>query len=254
MSSGTVGRIYSEIYSMVRRDATCFSDHHGICLMELVISLAAGTIVLAAALDTFNVVQPLAAARQRALTQQQELRLGLDVFVQEARLAGSVVAAAPDQFLFLANLSGQRTVTTTTVLPGQSLLAVQDGSGWREGKAVILCERGACEEHRLIRTGQRDQLALTEPVQSIFPSGASVEVTNRVVYYTKRDEQDGVNLMRMVDGGASILAGELKKARFSYRDEYGHVAQTPSDVRRVVVEIEPSHLGHRIVREVGIRS
>jgi hypothetical protein len=224
--------------------------------MELVISLVAGTIVLAAALDTVNVVQPLAAARQRALTQQQEIRLGLEVFVQETRLtaASSVVTVATDRFLFLANVNAQRTLTTNAVLPGQTLLAVEDGSGWGEGKAVTLCKRDACEEHRLVRAGQRYQLALTEPVQSVFPSGASVEVANRVVYYAKRGDQGGVSLMRMVDGGASILAGELKEARFSYQDEFGHVTHIPSDVRRVVVEIEPSHLGHRIIREVGIRS
>ncbi len=241
---------------MVRRNAVLLSNRRGVCLTELLISLAAGAVVLAAVLDTFNVVQTLATAQRQALIQQQDLRLGLEVCEQEVRLAAadSIVTADPDEFQFLANLSALRTATTGGVTPGQSLLAVQDGSGWGEGKTVSLCGRQGCEVHRLIRAGQRYQLTLAEPVQSVFPAGASVEVNNRVVYYTKLDEQGGMNLMRMVDGGANVLVGGLKAARFSYRDERGHVTQTPSEVRRVVVEIEPGHPGHRIVREVGLRS
>ncbi|MBI3356644.1 MAG: hypothetical protein HY038_07745 [Nitrospirae bacterium] len=238
------------------RDVSPFSDMRGVCLTELMVSLATGAIVLAVTLDTVNVVQTRAAQQHRALAQQQDLRLGLEVFEQEARLAvtDSIVTATPDEFLFLANVGAQRTVTTAAVGPGQSVLAVQDGSGWGEGKTVVLCGQQACEAHRLSRAGQRYQLALAEPVGLSLPSGASVEVRNRVVYYTKRAEKRTLRLMRMVDGGANVLIGELKDVRFSYRDERGGLTHLPSQVKRVVVEIESSHSAHRIVREVSLRS
>lgn len=215
------------------------SGERGVCLAELMISLAIGGIVLAAAFDTFHLVQGLAVAQERTVRQQQDLRLALEVLEQEVRLAAaeSIIAADPDQFLFLANVNGQQTMTTGPVLPGQSVLAVQDGSGWGEGKAVTLCGRQACEVHRLIRAGQRYQLTLAEPVAAPFPVGASVEVSNRVVYYTKRDARGVLNLMRMVDGGANVLVGELNQAQFSYRDEQGRVTRRPSEVKRVLLEM-----------------
>jgi type II secretory pathway component PulJ len=235
---------------------SCFSNIRGVCLSELVVSVATGAMVLAAAFDMFHIVQTRAAAQQRSLTQQQDLRLALEVFEQEVRLtaAEAIIAVQPDQFLFLANLSGQQTTTTGAVLPGQSTLAVQDGSGWSEGKTVTLCGRQACEVHRLLLAGQRFQLTLVEPVESMFPAGASVQVSNRVAYYTKHDEHGVLNLMRVVDGGANVLVGGLNEAHFSYRDERGHITQRPSEARRVLIEMEPSHLGHRIVREVAFRS
>ena len=142
------------------------SDRRGVCLTELVMSLATGAIVLAAAFEIFHIVQTVAGAQQRTMTQQQDLRLALEVFEQEVRLTATeaIVTVEPDQFLFLANLNGQQTTTTGAVLPGQSVLAVQDGSGWGEGKTVILCGRQACEVHRLVRAGQRYQLTLAEAV------------------------------------------------------------------------------------------
>jgi hypothetical protein len=238
------------------KSLSLLSSGRGVCLTELVISVATGAIVLAAAFDIFHLVQTFAGAQQRTLTQQQDLRLALEVFEQEVRLTATeaILTVEPDQFLFLANVNGQRTTTAAVALPGQSVLSVQDGSGWGEGKTVTLCGRQACEVHQLVRAGQRYQLTLAEPVESMFPTGASVEVRNRVAYYTKRDEQGALNLMRMVDGGANVLVGELNEAHFSYRDGRGQVTQRPSDVRRVLVEMEPSHLGHRTVREVGLRS
>jgi hypothetical protein len=108
--------------------------------------------------------------------------------------------------------------------------------------------------HRLSRAGQRYQLTLAEPVQSMFPAGASVEVANRVVYYTKPDEQGSMNLMRMVDGGASVLIGDLKTVIFTYRDKHNRLTDLPSEVRRVVVEIEPNHIGRLISGDIALRS
>ena len=231
-------------------------DERGVCLTELMISLAIGATVLATALSTFNLVQAHAGKQHQTLRQQQDLRLGLEVFEQEARLAAadSIVTAAPDEFVFHANLSAHRTMTTGALLPGQSVLPVQDGSGWGEGKTVIVCGPQICESHRLARAGQRYQLVLAEPVASSLPSGASVEVRNQVIYYVKRDQEGISRLMRMVDGGASVLIGGLESLRFSYWDEWGRKANQPSQVKRVVLETESSQSLNKMSREVSIRS
>jgi hypothetical protein len=207
-------------------------------------------------LDTLSIVQTHAARQQRTLVHRQDLRLGLEVFEQEVRLAvaDSIVTASPDTFLFLANVNAQRTTTTSSVVPGQSVIAVQDGSGWGEGKTVTLCWDQTCETHRLSRGGQRYQLSLAEPVGVALPAGTSAEVSNRVMYYTKRDEKGALNVMRMVDGGANVLIGGVKGAYFSYRDQHGRATEVPSRVRRVIVEIEPSDSAPRVLREVSLRS
>lgn len=238
------------------RGRSDLSQMSGVCLTELMVGLAAGAIVLAAALDTFNIVHRQVAEQQRSLAHQQDLRLGLEVFEQEARLAvaESIATATREEFLFLANINAQRTTTTSGVVPGQSVVAVQDGGGWGEGKTVAVCGPQTCETNRLARAGQRYQLALAEPVESAFPTGASIEVKNRVFYYTRRDELGSLRLMRMVDGGASTLIGDLKAVRFSYRDDRGYATSVPSHVKRVVIEIESSRSEHKVVREVGLRS
>ena len=228
----------------------------GVCLTEVMIGLAAGTIVLAATLGTFNTVHHYVIDRQRVLAYEQDLRLGLEVFEQETRLAEAetITAATPDEFQFSANLQAQWTSTTGAVIPGQTVLAVQDGSGWGAGKTVRLCGPRVCETHHLARAGQRHQLVLAEPAGSMFPVGASLDVRNRVRYYTKRDESGTLRFMRMVDGGASTLIGGIGVIRLSYRDSRGHVTSVPAQVRRVVVDIQSERQARWAVREVSLRS
>lgn len=239
-----------------RRSIDIGLDTRGMCLTELIVSLTAGVIVLAAALNAFTITQAHVSKQQKDLRHQQDLRLGLEIFEQEVRLAvaESIVSATANDFHFHANIGAYHTLTTSSVVPGQSVVTVQNGSGWSEGKTVIICGQQACEEHRLSRSGQRYQLTLTEPVATAFSAGASVEVKNRVIYYPKRDENGRVSLMRMVDGGANTLIGDLDDLHFTYWDEYGHVTQQPSLVKRVVLEIESQRSLHRMLREVSLRS
>ena len=232
------------------------AESDGVCLSELMISLAIGAAVLATTLSTLNIVQIHAGKQYRLLNHQQDLRLGLEVFEQEVRLAtaDTIVTAAPNEFQFHANLSDHRTVTTASLLPGQSVLPVQDGRGWGEGKIVSVCDRHACKSHRLAHSGQRYQLTLAEPVGISFPEGASVHVNNRVKYYVKGNEDGTSNLMRMVDGGASVLIGGLSDPRFSYWNDRGQGTSHPAYVKRIVLEIHSSQPLHRMVREVSIRS
>lgn len=239
-----------------RKASGVMFDKRGLCLTEVLVGLTAGAIVLAAALNALNVARSQVGKQHNDLRHQQDLRLGLEVFEQEVRLAAadSIVTATAEEVQFHANISAHRTVTTGAVAPGQSVIAVQDGSGWGEGKTVIICGHGACEAHHLSRSGQRYQLTVTEPITLSFPAGASVEVSNRVVYYSKRDDSGTVNLMRMIDGGSNVLIGGLEDLHFSYWDEDGHATQQPSLVRRVVLEIESTHFLHRMMRVVSLRS
>lgn len=73
--------------------------------------------------------------------------------------------------------------------------------------------------------GQRSQLLLSGSVGGTYPAGASVEVRNRVTYYTRVDDRDRTQLMRQIDGGAGALIGDLQSVRLSYWDEWGRLAQ-----------------------------
>ncbi|HRI39506.1 MAG TPA: prepilin-type N-terminal cleavage/methylation domain-containing protein [Nitrospira sp.] len=228
----------------------------GFTMIELILSLAIGVTVMAATLDIFTVLKTHADNQFTAVRQQQDMRLGLEVFEQEVRLATveSIEVADSDRILFHANLSALRTNTIGPLLPGQSVIAVQDGSGWGVGKTIMICGLSNCESHRLARAGQRNQLTLLEPLGSIFPAGAIVEVRNRVIYYAKRDEQGITQLMRMVDGGASVMIGRLMDLQLSYWDEMGKRTNVISHLKRIVLEIHSDQSRGRMLRDVSIQS
>ncbi|ULA62326.1 MAG: hypothetical protein LZF86_10187 [Nitrospira sp.] len=228
----------------------------GVCLSELMVALAIGTLVLAGSLEAFNIVQAQAVRQQRVMAAQQEMRLGLEVFEQEVRMASSatIVIARSDRFEFSANIHGLRTVTTGSVAAGQTVLPVQNGSGWEAGKPIVLCGVSRCESHRLGIPGQRSQLLLSSPVGGTYPAGASVEVRNRVTYYTRMDDRDRMQLMRQVDGGAGVLIGDLQSVRLSYWDEWGRAGADIGRIVRVVVEFLPIAGDPKVVRDVTVRS
>lgn len=228
----------------------------GMCLSELMVALAIGTLVLAGSLEAFNIVQAQAVRQQRTMTVQQEMRLGLEVFEQEVRMASSstIAIARSDRFEFLANIHGLRTVTTGPVLSGQTVLPVQNGSGWGEGKTVVLCGPSGCEFLQLANQGQRSQLLLGGPVRGLYPAGASVEVRNRVTYYIRGEDGDHKELMRQIDGGAGVLIGNLQSVRLSFWDEWGGAVAEIGRITRVAVELLPTVGAPLVVREVTVRS
>lgn len=234
---------------------TSLRSDRGVCLAEFMVSLTAGAIVLVAALQTFTMLHAQTIRQQRSLSHEQDVRVGMEVFEQEVRLAASdsIVTATDQELRFLANINDQRTTLTSAVMPGQSVVPVLDGSGWAKGKRVRMCSNQICESHSLLRDGQRQQLTLAEPVGAAFSAGASMEVTNQVTYYTKLDEQHVLSLMRMVDGGANVLVGGLDEVRLSYWDEEGRSTFTPA-IKRVVIEITSRSLPKKSVREVSLRS
>lgn len=228
----------------------------GTSLAELMFATAAGLVILGATLQSLSYFQQQFMTQQRGVAQQQDLRLGLEVLEQELRLAGSgsLTAAAQDSVEFSANLQGLSTMVTAAVAIGQTALPVEDGRGWEKGRTVVVCWADRCETLALVRDGQRRLLTVTQPLAQAIPSGAFVSLLNRIRYYSRRDDQGILRLLRQVDGGASVLVGDITEARFSYWDEQGQVAIQPALVKLVVVEVSLSGQGPRAIRAISLRT
>ncbi|MDP1770170.1 MAG: hypothetical protein Q8L74_15395 [Nitrospirota bacterium] len=228
----------------------------GASLVELMFAMAAGLVVLGATLQALSYFQQQFVRQQREVAQQQDLRLGLEVLEQELRLAGSaaLTTAASDAVEFSANLQGLSTTITATSAIGQTALSVEDGRGWDDRKTIVACWAERCETLALARDGQRRLLTVTQPLTIMIPSGASVVQLNRVRYYSRHDDQGVLRLLRQVDGGASVLVGDIRAARFSYWDANGQAVTQPALVRRVVVEVMMPDQGMRAVREISLRT
>ena len=228
----------------------------GTSLTELMFAMAAGAIVLGATLQALSYFQQRFMTQQHVIAQQQDLRLGLEVLEQELRLAGSgsLTTAASDTLEFSVNLQNLTTTVTAGASIGQTALSVEDGRGWDDRKTIVACWAERCETLTLARNGQRYQLTVTQPLTSVIPSGAFVFLLNRVRYYSRRDDQGVLRLLRQVDGGASVLVRDVREARFSYWDENGQAVTQPALVKLVVVEVMLSDRGIRAVREISLRT
>jgi hypothetical protein len=232
------------------------STEEGTSLMELIIAMAAGLIVLGATLQGMTYFQQYYSEQQEKVVRHQDLRLAFDLLEQELRIAGSgsISIAAPEEVQFLANIHDLITTVTTTATVGQTSLSVEDGRGWGVGKTVLLCAGEPCETLTLARDGQRSLLSVIAPLTHTVPVGASLSVVNRVRYYTRRDDRGFMQLMRMVDGGASVLAGDIQHVRFSYWDERGQRTTSLQQITRVVVEVVARGETIRYVRDIGVQS
>ena len=232
------------------------SAETGTSLTELIVAMAAGLIVLGATLQTLSYFQQHYAEQQEKAVRRQDLRLALDLLEQELHVAGSgsFSIAAPDELQFLANIHGLATTVTTAATAGAITLSVEDGRGWDSGKTVLLCAFELCESLTLARDGQRSLLTFIAPLTRMVPTGASVSMINRVRYYTRRDDQGLIRLMRMVDGGASLLVDDLQDVRFSYWDEQGQMTTGLQRISRVVVDVAVQREAIRIVRDMGVQT
>ena len=178
----------------------------GTSLLELIGALAAGLVVLGATLQSLSYFQQEFSRQQGRITQQQDLRLGLELLEQELRLAGagSLSSIMPDEIQFSANIHGLMTNVTAAAAIGQTTIAVDDGLGWPDRKSIRVCWNDQCEPFTLARAGQRNLLTLMEPIPRMIPAVASVVAINRVRYYSRPDETGALRFLRQVDGGFEL--------------------------------------------------
>jgi Tfp pilus assembly protein PilW len=228
----------------------------GTTMTELMMAMGAGLIVLGATLQVVTYFQRHYSEQQESVARHQDLRLALDLLEQELRTGGlgSISIAGPDELQFQGNIHGLVTTVTATATVSQTTLSVEDGRSWGAGKTVLLCVVDPCETHILARDGQRFLLTITDPLARAVPVGSSVSMINLVRYYTRRNEQGFRQLMRMVDGGASVLSDDIQTVQFSYWDERGQTTASLQQITRVVVDVGVRHESIRFVRDISVRT
>jgi hypothetical protein len=227
----------------------------GTSLLELIVASAAGLIILAATIQSLSFFKRQFVNQQSALAQQQDVRLSLELLEQEIHLTESDALSVmkQDEIQFAANING---LSTTVMLPvglGQTTVPVEDGRGWPKGKTVVICWSDRCDARILARDGQRAALTVSQPISTIIPVGASVTVRNTVRYYSNQDENGAVRFLRQVDGGASVLVGDIRAVRFSYWTEQGRPATRPGLIRLITVEIGLPGRSSPAVRDISLR-
>jgi len=233
----------------------------GVCMAEVLIALAAGAVVFSAAVQSLQHFHVRLSGQQKTMATTQDVRIGLKVFEDEMRQAGSgaslseapVQAAGSQDVTFLANLGGLITILTGPVSANQNDLPVADGSDWPKGKRIVLCERDHCAAGQLAKDGRKGTLSLTGPVGQDFQAGSDIRVSNAVRYYLGQDRNSRPVLMRQVDGGANPLIGSVEEFQLSYFDRSGAPTVDPSRVARLRVQLRAGTGGRTIVKEIGLR-
>jgi len=228
----------------------------GTGLLEVMVATMAGLIVLAATMQTISSFQRQFSNQQIALGQQQDLRLGIELLEQELHLADSASLSIMkrDEIEFGANVNGLSTIVTAPALSGQTTISVEDSREWPERKTILICWHERCDAMVLARDGQRALLTVTQPIAVTIPAGASVLVRNRVRYYSRKDDHGITRFLRQVDGGASVLVGDIQEVRFSYWNEQGWPEVQPTLVRRIVVEMSLLGRSSKTIREISLRA
>lgn len=228
-------------------------------LVELLVSLAIGAVVLAAAFDMLVSGQQRLTRQQERIAQHQELRIGLDVMGNELRMMGpgtrpgtGLLGMAEQDITFVSNISGYVTTLTQPAGPSLQTLTVNDGSEWPKGKTIWVCSAERCTTGQLARDGQRKALELMWPLGQAFPAGSVAYVSNRVRYYLGRDAEGIGRIMREVDGGTATLVGHVAQFQFAYLGKDGRPVGDPDRVALVRVRVRGEGESREFVKEIGL--
>ena len=250
------------VHRICQKSVLSVNSQRGASVLELLIAIAISSVVFS------GVCSMMAQYGQRFQTHQvasglkQESRIGLEVLTSELKLAGTggapgeaaLLKIGKTELWFNANLSNLQTVLSQTAQAGTQDLIVENGSGWPDGKEVILCSLDRCMANRLIRAGRANALSVDLPLPAVFPAGSAVFVSNRVHYYLGQDDQGVPRVMREVDGGIGTLISGISDFRLEYFGRNGFPTTDSALVARVRVTASLKDVRGLTIHEIGLRT
>ena len=250
----------------------------GFTLVELMVALVTGLVLLSGIFQTLMTNQKIEATRGLQMQGRQTQLAAMDVLFAELRevspSGGDLIAVGADSVQFRAQRKFGVTCavnSTTGVLDviqvgaalevGDSVFVFADGDEetgsddrWLLGGVTAVDSTITClgsPAHRVDIPGIVSAMA----VDSVR-IGAPVRSFERYTYGLGQDSGDWY-LMRSLDGGsATPLVGPLKSRNegglaFEYRDQFGAVTTTPTDVAQILVTVRDRRERVRLSAQPG---
>jgi hypothetical protein len=249
-------------HRICQRSILPVSSQRGASVLELLIAIAISSVTFSGVCSMIAQYGQRFQNHQTASGLKQESRIGLEVLTSELKLAGT--GGGPDEAALLrigktdlrfnANLSSLQTVLSQPAQTGTLEVIVENGSGWPNGKQVILCSLDRCMANRLIRTGRANALSMELPLSAVFPAGSAVFVSNRVHYYLSQDDQGVTRVMREVDRGIGTLISGVSDFRLEYFGRNGFPTTEAALVARVRVTVDLKDVHRLTIHEIGLRT
>ncbi len=233
----------------------------GTTLVELLVALVMSLLILSASMQGLHVFQQKFIDQQNAMTQQQELRIGLQVLKEELRLTGEgpfntgpwLMTAEQTEVSFWANLDGRSTTLRLPIQGTDLQLPVMSSRGWKKGRHLLVCHVTDCAKARLATNGVRNRLTIESALGRPFPLGSQIIELRFIRYYQGRDRQGRSSLMRQVGGGSHSLISPLSHFHLKYFTDEGLLTNNPGEVSRVMLDIAIGHQSRIIHTGVALR-
>jgi prepilin-type N-terminal cleavage/methylation domain-containing protein len=241
------------------RNASMKDNRKGVTMVELLIALAIGTIVTAAAMTLYIKEHSQLLVQNSVADMQSSLRAASQELASKIRLAGLRV---PDQSLAIkaSNTNpdtisigfdtgmdcGPVTISSAMPMTSAELKVAGDISCINEGDTLFIYDPGTRFGENFVCTNvQRSAMHLQHNTTSLhesYPAGSTITRQHTVKYYIDQSNADHPNLMVQGDiGTPQIYAENITNLNLQYVLSSGSVVNVPglvSMVREVIITVD----------------
>jgi prepilin-type N-terminal cleavage/methylation domain-containing protein len=233
-------------------------DDRGFTVLEILVSVAVGTIVLLGLYALLQTGQNTTSRGEQKLDLQQAARAGLDTMVRDLRMAGSglpnphdytnpdaaFTAATSNSVSFRIDPQSANTVLTANASPGTTVISLDSTTSFTAGGTIYIFGNDGGSppvnnwETRVISSKTGTSLTLDAGLSNTYNAGSQVAQPRTYAYdllgtTLRRDAGDG--------NGAQPLAENISAMSIRYYDTTDSEIISPSahlaDIRRLQITI-----------------
>jgi len=217
---------------VLQKIKTRISRSSGFTLIELIVSLAIGTVLLASLYRLFLFQNDVLGRQEGLMEGNQNARNAMDILTRDFRMAGlgvpssvqTITSADYQSITFLVNYWNVSAQLTSQAVVGDTLLNVDSITGFATGQTVYVSDGFTYESEVLAADPSGTQITLPAALTKTFPTGSSVNVIDTVTFDyvgTASDSNDKQIRRKLNSGASEPLASDIDYMQMKYYDAAG---------------------------------